>query len=176
MAKTRYAVIPGASNYRAGTDGSIWSRLRFKGGRSGERVTGPWKRLKPDARKIDGRKRYTIKTDSGTYRRKYGSHFVLEAFVGPKPVGMEACHEDGDCTNDSLRNVRWDTPEANKLDMVKHGTRQRGEQINTAKLTEADVIEIRTSTESGNKIAKRKGVTQALVSAIRTRKVWKHVA
>src|SRR3970282_914182 len=34
---------------------------------------------------------------------------VLAAFVGPCPIGMEGCHDDGAPTNTRLRNLRWDT-------------------------------------------------------------------
>lgn len=46
---------------------------------------------------------------------------VLEAFVGPCPPGMEACHNDGDPANNSLGNLRWDTHLANMHDKVRHG-------------------------------------------------------
>ena len=47
---------------------------------------------------------------------------VLEAFVGPRPVGMDCCHNDGDPANNTLGNLRWDTPSSNVLDQVRHGT------------------------------------------------------
>lgn len=47
---------------------------------------------------------------------------VLEAFVGPCPDGLEACHGDGDPTNNALPNLRWDTRSANLRDAVRHGT------------------------------------------------------
>ena len=46
---------------------------------------------------------------------------VLEAFVGPCPEGMEACHGDGDTTNNAVTNLRWDTPSENSYDTVRHG-------------------------------------------------------
>lgn len=46
---------------------------------------------------------------------------VLAAFSGPRPVGQEACHNNGDKTDDRLVNLRWDTKSANTLDMVAHG-------------------------------------------------------
>lgn len=55
--------------------------------------------------------------------------FVLEAFVGPCPEGMEACHWDGIRSNNRLPNLRWDTPKANHEDSVRHGT------ANTASLS-----------------------------------------
>lgn len=47
---------------------------------------------------------------------------VLDAFVGPRPTGMECCHNDGDPTNNHVSNLRWDTKSANCLDSVQHGT------------------------------------------------------
>lgn len=47
---------------------------------------------------------------------------VLQAFVGPRPEGMFCCHRNGDCTNDRLSNLRWDTPSGNELDKRRHGT------------------------------------------------------
>ncbi|MBN7395680.1 HNH endonuclease [Mycobacteroides abscessus subsp. abscessus] len=48
---------------------------------------------------------------------------VLEAFVGPCPDGMEACHFDGDKTNNRLPNLRWDTRRANQDDAIRIGKR-----------------------------------------------------
>lgn len=49
---------------------------------------------------------------------------VLEAFIGPRPPGFEACHNDGDPANNRLSNLRWDTRSANTRDRVRHGTHQ----------------------------------------------------
>lgn len=47
---------------------------------------------------------------------------VLEAFVGPRPENLEACHNDGDPSNNRPENLRWDTKSSNALDRQKHGT------------------------------------------------------
>lgn len=47
---------------------------------------------------------------------------VLEAFVGPCPPGMEACHCNGISDDNRLVNLRWDTRSNNNLDTVLHGT------------------------------------------------------
>ena len=47
---------------------------------------------------------------------------VLEAFVSPRPDGMECCHNDGNPANNRLENLRWDTRSQNRYDSVKHGT------------------------------------------------------
>lgn len=50
---------------------------------------------------------------------------VLEAFVGPCPEGMQACHNNGDCADNRLANLRWDTPQGNAQDRIAHGTQYR---------------------------------------------------
>lgn len=48
---------------------------------------------------------------------------VLLVLVGPPPTeGHECCHGDGDPLNNDPVNLRWDTPSANNLDAVRHGT------------------------------------------------------
>ena len=55
-------------------------------------------------------------------RDRYIHHLVLESFVGPCPLGMQACHNNGDKTDNRSANLRWDTPSSNNRDQVKHGT------------------------------------------------------
>lgn len=50
---------------------------------------------------------------------------VLAAFVGPCPDGLEACHNDGDQTNNVPSNLRWDTHPENNRDRHRHGTYKR---------------------------------------------------
>jgi hypothetical protein len=38
---------------------------------------------------------------------------VARAFLGPRPKGHHVCHGDGDRTNNSLINLRYDTPSGN---------------------------------------------------------------
>lgn len=61
-----------------------------------------------------------------TLRRK--THLVhslvMAAFVGPRPVGMETCHNNGDPDDNRLANLRYDTISENRLDIVRHGRSQ----------------------------------------------------
>jgi hypothetical protein len=50
---------------------------------------------------------------------------VLNTFVGPRPAGHVACHNDGDPSNNRLANLRWDTQSNNLLDAIRHGTHSR---------------------------------------------------
>lgn len=50
---------------------------------------------------------------------------VIEAFVGPRPEGLQCCHNDGNPRNNRVENLRWDTQSSNMQDMFRHGTRKR---------------------------------------------------
>lgn len=49
-------------------------------------------------------------------------HMVLEAFVGARPAGCEACHNDGNPANNRRSNLRWDSHLSNLMDKRLHGT------------------------------------------------------
>lgn len=61
----------------------------------------------------------------GDARQEYVYRLVLLAFVGPPAPGQEACHNNGDPTDDRLSNLRWDTRRENTLDRVRHGTHHK---------------------------------------------------
>jgi hypothetical protein len=72
---------------------------------------------------------------------------VLEAFVGPAPVGMECCHNDGIPSNNVLSNLRWGTKSSNALDQVKHGVHNMASKthcINGHEYTNENTYHIRT--------------------------------
>jgi hypothetical protein len=100
---------------------------------------------------------------------------VLTAFVGPRPKGMECCHNDGNPWNNCLTNLRWDTPRNNQLDRIKHGTSNRGERCAAAKLTTAQVNAILSDTRLQREIAADYGVRQNTISRIKSGKRWGHV-
>lgn len=47
---------------------------------------------------------------------------VAVAFIGERPSGFDVAHEDGDRTNNSVRNLRYKSRKDNLLDAVRHGT------------------------------------------------------
>lgn len=100
---------------------------------------------------------------------------VLEAFVGPRPKGMVVCHNDGNPSNNSLDNLRWDTMKNNQADCVIHGTRKFGEDWCRSKLNESQVVEIRLSKEPHTVIARRFNVSPSAVLLVRKRRTWKHI-
>ena len=95
---------------------------------------------------------------------------VLEAFVGPRPAGYDACHDNGNKRDNRLTNLRWDTRSNN----VKQRA-AKGERHPSSKLTEKQVIAIRASKDGLAKMSAKYAVSLATVSNVRNRKVWKHI-
>lgn len=58
--------------------------------------------------------------------RNYKIHLlVLEAFVGPRPEGMQGLHNDGDPNHNDAANLRWDTAAENMYDLIRIDRRPR---------------------------------------------------
>ncbi|EYT61551.1 NUMOD4 motif-containing HNH endonuclease [Microbacterium sp. UCD-TDU] len=55
-------------------------------------------------------------SQKGAVTKRRVHHLVLEAFVGVRADGQEACHGDGERSNNRLSNLRWDTHLANMAD------------------------------------------------------------
>jgi hypothetical protein len=112
----------------------------------------------------------------GRRRKNFYVHtLVAMAFHGPRPDGMECRHLNGVCTDNRPSNLAWGTRGENVADMLRHGTQVKGRRVNTAKLTEADVLAIRQSPETLTALGRRYGVTIQSIQAIRQRKSWRHI-
>jgi hypothetical protein len=112
-------------------------------------------------------------------RSTYLNRYVCERFHGPPPSPThQAAHSCGRRICLNPRHLRWATPAENWSDRILHGTDLRGERAPRAKLTEAQVREIREARGRGETltaIGSRYGVTDVLVSRIARRDLWKHV-
>lgn len=101
---------------------------------------------------------------------------VLEAFVGPRPLGKLSRHLDGNHANNRVENLAWGTQLENMADSIAHGTRPRGERHCRAKLTEAQVREIRRLSAAGlgsyAELGKAYGVTEGYIGDIVKRRRW----
>lgn len=62
----------------------------------------------------------------GKSQRVYVHHAVLEAFVGPRPVGMVVNHKDSDRQNNVLANLEYVSQRENCLHALALGRRERG--------------------------------------------------
>lgn len=92
----------------------------------------------------------------------------------PPTPEHEAAHSCGKghegCINP--RHLRWATTAENRADMVAHGTVVRGEKVNTALLTQADVRAIRASSETVAALSDRYAVSKHCIWDVRKRRSW----
>lgn len=93
--------------------------------RSVERVDMRGQRRPSQVRKLSlkstGRLQVSLSRD-GVKHSHFVHRIVARAFHGEPPTGTEACHGDGNPTNNRADNLRWGTSSDNKLDAVRHGT------------------------------------------------------
>lgn len=155
--------IPGyEGRYQASDMGRIRSVDRFvscgQGGRGSRLVRG--RVLRPAGQKTDPHLRVTL----GHKANGTPVHtLVALTFLGPRPHGADIRHLDGDPLNNSASNLEYGSRTDNILDVYRIGRPWRT-------LTVTDVQDIRARLESGEKgahIAKRYGVTESCVSAIK---------
>lgn len=118
----RWLPVVGYEGYYEVSDlGRVRSLPRVTNGSFGGTRRLPGRVLRPGINPKTGRRIVALHRD-GAGRSHKVYPLVLAAFVGPRPPGMEACHNDGDHTNDRLSNLRWDTSSRNTYDSVRHGT------------------------------------------------------
>lgn len=115
----------------------------------------------------------------GKEKRFKVHRLVAEAFLGSCPDGIQVNHINLIKTDNRLCNLEYVTPEENVHHAIKNGLHPVGSRHVHAKLTESQVIEIRSALIRGvyqEELAKRFGVSPSLVSMIARRKRWKHVS
>lgn len=59
-------------------------------------------------------------------KRFFIHQLVMLAFKGPCPDKMEVAHNDGNCYNNNLSNLRYTSHSDNEMDKVEHGTMRYG--------------------------------------------------
>ena len=99
---------------------------------------------------------------------------VLEAFVGPCPVGMECRHLDSDKSNNRADNLTWGTPKQNMQDRVKVEGHLGGAW--KIKLTDEQVCDILKDGRTYSEIARYYGVSVNGICAIKKRLTRRRVS
>jgi HNH endonuclease len=119
---------------------------------------------------------------SAKYKQKtWSAHRLVCALAHGNPPTNGVWHAAHSCGVKLCINphhLRWATAKENSADKHGHGTKIFGEKINTAKLTESDVLQIRRLTDSRanqTQIATTFGVSNQLISRIGARKIWRHL-
>lgn len=98
-------------------------------------------------------------------------HLVAEAFLGPRPPDHEVHHKD----TDKSHNWAWNLEYLHADDHQIHDDHKyrRGEASPQAKLTEAQIEEIKSSSASGAELGRRFGVSRAAISDVRCGRTWR---
>lgn len=118
-------------------------------------------------------KGYGIITHGGRITKAHRVSYELHR--GPIPPGLFVCHR---CDNPGCVNpdhLFLGTIADNNADKMAKGRQRCGEATNLAKLTAAQVLEIRASNLPRLKIAATFGISRSCVQQIRRRSLWKHL-
>lgn len=162
--------IPSHRGYQVSSEGRVRSLDREVLCRNGRTKKLKGKLLKPSA---DPFGYMFVQLGRGCVRRVHS--LVALTFIGPRPEGLYACHEDGVCTNNIKTNIYYGTPKQNQHDRRKHGTALVGEKHPMSRLTERQVGLIRSRYRAGERqktLGEEYGVTQSQISNIVNGKAW----
>ncbi len=174
-------------NWPTQPDIEVWRKAKIDGyevsshgdvriSASGRVLSKNFLHVKKDGVKIPKYLLVTLKV-YGESKRFLVHRLVCEAFKGEAPSKRhEVAHYDGNSFNNHHENLRWATRKENIADKKRHGTQLQGEDHPLAKLSEADVVEIRRMLMSGMKnceIAECFSVLPNCISRIKTGKRWR---
>ena len=101
-----WADIPGSES-KVSSDGQV--RGARGGILKGHFCGGPYRRVQ-------------IVRDGRVIKNAKVHHLVAEAFLGPRPEGLDIRHLDGDPLNNRADNLAYGTRSENIQDTVRHGT------------------------------------------------------
>lgn len=99
-------------------------------------------------------------------------HAVLLTYVGPRPLGMNGLHRDDDQANNTVENLYWGTHLDNAADRRRNKGFPRGADAPGARLTAAQVQQIRVDTRASRVVAAEYGVSHTSILEIRRGNRW----
>lgn len=105
------------SNYWISESGKVWLQ---------ERIVPDGRRFR--AKFLKGSRcgkypSYCMQDDEGNWHNKYTHHLVAEAFIGPRPDGLNVLHKDDDKENSHRSNLEYGTQSKNIKQAYDRGTR-----------------------------------------------------
>lgn len=166
--------IPKHDGYYASTDGSIYSCWVNKG-IHGLVKEGVLKELRCSrANKCEHR---MIRLGGRKGKWKLVHRIIYETFNGEIPEGMVIRHKNDIPYDNRLENLLVGTQTDNMQDAIKSGRFIVGSKHALSKLTEEDVLYIRSMAGkiSHEQMAKKFNVTRRAISHVISRTSWKHV-
>jgi hypothetical protein len=175
--------VEGFPAYRVTPDGQVWTCWKGAGNVIGMEMGDEFRPMKHSKARSGKLFYLRVGLYKGNGERRQYMRFVhtlvLEAFVCPRPLGMQCRHLDNNSVNNCLSNLCWGTHTENQHDRRRFGTTIEGEKHGQAKLTEQLVRQIRSEYANGGvyqyELAEKYGVRQAHVARIVTGKSWSHI-
>ena len=153
---------------------SVWERIEKY--TMPEPNSGCW--LWIGACAADGYPRITIGSLTDKSKKSVRvNRFVCHAFHG-LPDGMHALHKCDNVICINPDHIYPGTAKQNTKDCIERQRRtqiRRGEANAMSVLKTEDVLYIRESEKRGVDLATKYGVSQATISLIRSRKLWRHI-
>lgn len=132
----------------------------------------------PLLRQTPNRQGYLIVSLGGGHHGCRVHKLVLDAFVGPRPPGMQARHLNGRNDDNRLSNLRWGTCDENAQDRLAHGTQVQGMAQGGSILTDRDVLDVVALVSGGTsqgRVAAMFGISQSHVNRITQGHIWRSV-
>ena len=111
----------------------------------------------------------------GKEKKEQVHSLILKAFVGERPSGYHACHNNGIRFDNRIENLRWDTPASNQADIQKHGNRPVGSLVGTAVITETEALKIKNKTIGPSEACRIFGISRTQFYRIKNGEAWKHL-
>lgn len=155
--------VPGYPNYQVSRDGQVRSLTRNK--------------LLSQVKNKRGYRLVNLYRE-GRPRNFLVHRLVATAFIAAIPLGWEVNHKDGNKDNNGVDNLEIVTPEQNRLHAKQYGLIRRGERNPRAKMTEAQVRDIRRRRAEGEtvmKLAREYDLGERAIYLICGRETWRHL-
>lgn len=167
---TTWAPISGYEGiYEVSDDGEVRSLDRSYTGKDGRSVPYKGRLINPGI----GANGYKVVSlwKNGKGKTTYVHRLVAETFI-PNPERKKTVnHKDGNRTNNNVSNLEWATYAENNL----HEYRALGKKGYGRKLTDRQVVYIRSSKESPRILAAMFGVSDSVICNVRNRKIYREV-
>ena len=172
-----YVDIPGFSGYQVSNHGRVKSITRIVTKKNGNRQLVKERLLKPH---MSNKGYFKVHLSLNGKRKSRSVHrLVAMAFLPNNLNKPQVNHINGCKTDNNLCNLEWNTQSEQQLHAYQNGLQSRGEKHHYAKLTRAEVIQIKQLLNSRvlqKDIATRFKVSQQVISAINTGTRWNHIA
>lgn len=157
--------------YGVSPDGAVWS----KWSNSGKQSRADWVQLKPG---VNGGYHKVLLMRDGIRNQILVHRLVAEAFIGPIPVGKEVNHINGIKSDNRVENLEICSHQENRAHACVVLGKGTGEGNGRAKLSETEVLEIRSQRKDGatlESLSVKYGVSTNQISRIHHKQRWAHL-